>query len=87
MSNREQLNRRLDQMPPETAEAVAGLLLEEIDARAWDRLIEAGQTTPDRADYKPLRVKKRVAGLGKGSVEMSPDFDAPLPDAFWLGEA
>ena len=33
------------------------------------------------------RPKKRIAGLGagKGRYWMSPDFDAPLPDEFWLG--
>ena len=32
--------------------------------------------------------KPRILGLGvgKGSVIMSEDFDAPLPDEFWLGE-
>jgi hypothetical protein len=29
---------------------------------------------------------KRQAGLGKGSMRMSDDFDAPLPDSFWFGE-
>ena len=27
----------------------------------------------------------RVLGLHAGSIWMSDDFDAPLPDAFWLG--
>lgn len=30
--------------------------------------------------------KKRIAGLNRGQVWMSDDFDAPLPDEFWLGE-
>ena len=29
---------------------------------------------------------KRIAGLNKGTYFMSDDFDAPLPDSFWLGE-
>ncbi len=29
---------------------------------------------------------KRVAGLNRGKIRMSDDFDAPLPDEFWLGE-
>jgi Protein of unknown function (DUF2281) len=29
---------------------------------------------------------KRVAGLGKGTMVISDDFDDPLPDSFWLGE-
>jgi hypothetical protein len=30
---------------------------------------------------------KRIAGLGKGTMMIADDFDEPLPDAFWLGEA
>ncbi len=29
---------------------------------------------------------KRIAGLHAGAWEVSDDFDAPLPDEFWLGE-
>jgi prevent-host-death family protein len=35
----------------------------------------------------PPRAGHRIAGLGKGTVWMSEDFNAPLPDAFWLGDA
>jgi len=28
----------------------------------------------------------RVLGLHAGQVWVSPDFDEPLPDSFWLGE-
>lgn len=31
--------------------------------------------------------KPRVAGLHQGLISMSDDFDAPLPDDFWLGTA
>jgi hypothetical protein len=30
--------------------------------------------------------KKRIAGLNKGEIWTSEDFDKPLSDAFWLGE-
>ncbi len=30
--------------------------------------------------------KKLVAGLNRGTVSMSEDFDHPLPDEFWLGQ-
>ena len=30
--------------------------------------------------------KKRILGLHLGSVWMSDDFNAELPDSFWLGE-
>jgi len=29
----------------------------------------------------------RVPGLFRGKVWMADDFDAPLPDSFWLGES
>jgi hypothetical protein len=31
--------------------------------------------------------RKRIAGLGKGTIIIAEDFDEPLPEAFWLGEA
>jgi len=30
--------------------------------------------------------KKRVAGLNRGQIWTSEDFDQPLPDEFWLGQ-
>lgn len=30
--------------------------------------------------------KKRIAPLHPGAIETSDDFDAPLPDEFWLGK-
>jgi Protein of unknown function (DUF2281) len=30
--------------------------------------------------------RQRVLGLNKGEISMSDDFNAPLPDEFWLGE-
>jgi hypothetical protein len=32
------------------------------------------------------RPRKRIAGLGKGTIVIADDFDEPLPEAFWLGE-
>jgi len=32
---------------------------------------------------KPKAQKQRTAGLGKGTMWMSEDFDAELPDEFW----
>jgi len=32
---------------------------------------------------KPKVLKKRIAGLGKGTMRMSDDFDDELPDEFW----
>ena len=33
-----------------------------------------------------LAPRKRIAGLNRGTMKMSADFDEPLPDSFWLGE-
>jgi antitoxin (DNA-binding transcriptional repressor) of toxin-antitoxin stability system len=40
------------------------------------------------AQVTPLQTMsgKRVPGLNKGAFEIIGDFDAPLPDEFWLGE-
>jgi hypothetical protein len=29
----------------------------------------------------------RILGLSRGAMKMKADFDEPLPDEFWLGEA
>lgn len=39
----------------------------------------------EQAEERP-RLKPRTPGLGKGLIEMSDDFNDPLPDSFWLGE-
>jgi len=35
----------------------------------------------------PAAPKERIAGLGQGRIWISPDFDEPLPDEFWMGES
>ena len=41
-----------------------------------------------RAKLLPLGDKPpRVAGLNAGTMQIADDFDAPLPDDFWTGEA
>ncbi len=30
--------------------------------------------------------KKRIAGLNRGKIWVSEDFDASLPDEFWVGQ-
>ncbi len=60
-------------------------------------LAQSGQEVILAQDDKPLlRVtaveaetpapKQRIGNLHKGLVDVSDDFDAPLPDSFWLGE-
>ncbi len=40
------------------------------------------------ARLEPIAVnkKKRIAGLNRGMILTDDDFDAPLPDEFWLGK-
>jgi prevent-host-death family protein len=57
-------------------------------------LVKAGaEVTVTQAEKPVMRLvpvqslpKQRVAGLHAGMGWMSDDFDAPLPDEFWLGE-
>ena len=85
----QKLNKRLHDLPEQEREALAAALLEELEAleRDWQIDVQAEQMpTRTRPRYDPFPVKKRVAGLGKGTIEMAPDFDDPLPDSFWLGQ-
>ncbi len=47
----------------------------EKDSKPFARLIPFSDKTP-----------KRIAGLNKGRIWMSDDFDEPLPDSFCMGE-
>lgn len=38
------------------------------------------------APIAPTAASPRIAGLNRGRIWVSEDFDAPLPDEFWLGE-
>jgi Protein of unknown function (DUF2281) len=39
------------------------------------------------SDRHPSELPPRTLGLNRGAMKMSDDFDEPLPDEFWLGEA
>jgi len=56
-------------------------------ADAGDEVIVTDGDTP-RAILRPLPLPlPRVPGLHPGSMQTSPDFDAPLPDDFWTGQS
>lgn len=38
------------------------------------------------ARLKPIKTKERVAGLNRGMIWTSEDFDKQLPDEFWFGK-
>lgn len=44
-------------------------------------------TDNDTPIARLVQIGKRVAGLHAGAVHMSEDFDAPLPEEFWTGNA
>ena len=53
-----------------------------------ERIIEEGVATiPTHTKAAKGNKKRRVLGLHAGSMWMSDDFDAPLPDEFWLGKS
>jgi len=55
-------------------------------ARAGNEIVIAEGDKPI-ARLVPIAglTKKRIAGLNRGMIWTSEDFDAPLPDDFWLG--
>ncbi len=64
----------------------SGHLAELIDAagRGDEIVIEAEGKAPVKLMRVKAEHKQRVFGQHAGMIGMSPDFDAPLPDAFWL---
>lgn len=50
--------------------------------RAVARLVPIAQ---EDQPAEGLKVQERVAGLHRGAIWTSEDFDDPLPDEFWLG--
>jgi hypothetical protein len=44
-----------------------------------------GSAIPE--NHHPSGLPPRILGLNCGAMKMSDDFDEPLPDEFWLGEA
>ncbi len=45
------------------------------------------QTQQSALQQSTIPKKQRVFGQYTGRISMSEDFDAPLPDSFWLGES
>ncbi|GEM_PF-614283 len=43
-------------------------------------------TSQLKAEESKLGGKRRVAGLHRGMIWMSDDFNDPLPDEFWMSE-
>lgn len=65
------------------------LLPEQKQAEVLDFLdfLIASQTKINDQEGSNVQPKRqRVLDLNKGEIWMSDDFNAPLPDEFWLGE-
>ena len=59
----------------------------ELVASGLDVVLAEGKSPVARVVPVPHKPKKkRVMGLHAGQIWISPDFDDPLPDEFWLGE-
>lgn len=54
-------------------------------AAAEERSLLSWLTTELSVENSMPAEGPRVPGLGKGKWQVSDDFDAPLPDEFWLG--
>jgi antitoxin (DNA-binding transcriptional repressor) of toxin-antitoxin stability system len=50
-------------------------------------LIQEGDTPRARLGPPPLPGQPRTPGLHPGAFQPAQDFDAPLPDEFWLGKS
>lgn len=58
----------------------------ELVASGVDVVLMEGKSPVARVVSMPQKVSKRVLGLHAGKVWISPNFDDPLPDSFWLGD-
>jgi antitoxin (DNA-binding transcriptional repressor) of toxin-antitoxin stability system len=59
----------------------------ELVASGLDVVLAEGKSPVVRLVPVSQKAKKpRVLGLHAGKIWMSPDFDDPLPDSFWLGQ-
>ncbi|MDJ0707407.1 MAG: DUF2281 domain-containing protein [Leptolyngbyaceae cyanobacterium MO_188.B28] len=73
MENRQKIHQQVDQLLPDQLKLLAKFLdfLQFKRSKVSDSIAEPA---------------KRKSGLYPGAFVISDDFDAPLPDSFWLGE-
>jgi hypothetical protein len=69
----------LETIVRELASAPEPLLLQVLD------FIQSAKSCPTSAAHSSSA--PRTPGLHQGQIWMSEDFNEPLPDGFWLGEA
>ncbi len=62
-------------------------ILEELPKLTREELVIVASRLADvEAGKEQSLAAPRTPGLGKGKWWVAEDFDAPLPDEFWLGE-
>jgi len=59
-------------------------LPEPLQNRLAQHFLQAVEEVETQMAQQP---RQRIAGLGKGTIVIADDFDEPLPEVFWLGEA
>ncbi len=61
------------------------------DLKGLLSLVAEGREVVLTEDNTPIArlvpISKRIPGLHAGAISMSEDFDEPLPDSFWTGNA
>ncbi len=69
----------LNELPEEEQNAIASQIIKVLG-------LDNGSVHNDYVESMDKKPKSRTPGLGKGTIVIADDFDAPLPDSFWLGE-
>ncbi len=82
-------NRRVEEVLAEAVmqglrSAAQGPLIPDEDV--WADFLQRGLLTAD-AITRVRSSRQRILGLNPGAIITTADFDAPLPDEFWLGDA
>lgn len=61
-------------------------LLNQLDSDTEILLVRGDTPVARITPEAPIPQTARIPGLHAGTTWVSDDFDAPLPDSFWLGE-
>ena len=69
----------LDDLPEEEQNAIASQIIKVFG-------LDKGGVQNDYVESIDKKPTGRTPGLGKGDIVIAENFDAPLPDSFWLGE-
>jgi mRNA-degrading endonuclease RelE of RelBE toxin-antitoxin system len=73
-------------IPPDVETALNSLSPEQRQ-QVFDFVAFLYQQQNNNVKAAPLPKQPRHFGQYRGRISMSEDFDAPLPDSFWLGES